>query len=337
MSSETQRKAARASKRKRLRVTLAASIAALALGAGAWAWFGSRSKVEAITYRESSVVRESISSTVLSTGTVAPENKLEIKTPIAGRIERVLIEEGQRVRKGQTLGWMSSTERAALLDAASAKGPEELERWEDLYKSTPILAPLNGMIIARNVEAGQTVTNTEAVFVLSDRLIVKAQVDETDLALVRLKQNAVIILDAYPTQRIPAEVVQIAYDAKTVNNVTTYAIDVLPKEVPAHMRSGMTANVTFIVAERPTALAIPTEAIATREGKFFVKTGPIESPTDREIKAGITDGKRTEVVEGLNEGDTVLIAQLRSKGDAATGPSSPFSPFGRGPAQRKGK
>lgn len=103
------------------------------------------------------------------------------------------------------------------------------------------------------------------------------------------------------------------------------------------MRSGMTANVTFVVADRPNALAIPTEAIATREGKFFVKIGSAESPTDHEVKTGITDGKRTEVIAGLNEGDTVFIAQLRSKGEAAAGPSNPFSPFGRGPAQRKGK
>ena len=68
---------------------------------------------------------------------------MEIKPPIAGRIEKLLVDEGDDVTSGQILGWMSSTDRAAILDAARAQGPEESKRWEDAYKPTPIVAPLS--------------------------------------------------------------------------------------------------------------------------------------------------------------------------------------------------
>ncbi|MEI6805360.1 MAG: biotin/lipoyl-binding protein [Myxococcaceae bacterium] len=109
-----------------------------------------KSHVE-VTYQEIKVERGDIVVTVLATGTVAPENRLDIKPPVAGRIEEVLVLEGQKVKKGQILAWMSSTERAALIDAARSIGPAEVKKWEENYKRTPIMAPINGMIIVRNV------------------------------------------------------------------------------------------------------------------------------------------------------------------------------------------
>ena len=85
---------------------------------------------------------------------------------------------------------------------------------------------------------------------ISDRLTVKAQVDETDIAAVKVGQRANINLDAYSQDSFPAIVDKIAYDAQTVNNVTTYTVDVLPEQAPDYMRSGMTASVTFIVDEK---------------------------------------------------------------------------------------
>ncbi|MCX5704635.1 MAG: biotin/lipoyl-binding protein, partial [Candidatus Omnitrophica bacterium] len=73
----------------------------------------------------------SIETFVSTTGTVLPMNRLEIKPPVNGRVESILIKEGEKVKVGQNLAWMSSTERAALLDAAHAKGPEQLKYWQE--------------------------------------------------------------------------------------------------------------------------------------------------------------------------------------------------------------
>lgn len=302
----------------------------LVAGAAAGIYFWNSNGERGPSYRAVQATRGDIEASVPSTGIVQPRNRLEIKPPIPGRVEQVLVEEGQYVKRGAVLAWMSSSERAALLDAARAKGPEELQRWEELYRATPILAPIDGTLILRNVEPGQSFTSNDAVFVMSDRLIVVAQVDETDIGLVRLKQPAYIELDAYPGQRFEGRVEQIAYDAKTVNNVTTYAVDVLSNKVPPFMRSGMTANISFQVSSRKNVVLVPSEAVRTENGRsvVLVPTSKGEAPQEREVKAGVSDGKRTEIASGVNEGETLLVAQLKTtKRDNAK--SNPLNPYRR--------
>lgn len=298
-------------------------------GAAALYWNASREVKPA--YREVVVARGNLEVTILSTGVAEPKNRLEIKPPISGRADEVLVREGQVVKKGQVLAWMSSTERAALIDAARAKGPEEVKRWEDIYRATPVLAPINGTIILRNIEPGQTFTGNDAVFVMSDLLTIKAQVDETDIAQIRLRQPAHIVLDAYPDRTFAGHVDQIAYDAKTVNNVTTYEVDVLPEKTPAFMRSGMTANVSFVAAARQNVLLLPSDAVKSRDDRSYVLLPPAKpggAPAEKEIKTGLSDGKRTEVVEGVTEGEKLLVQRLHvgKPGDTA---SSPLMPFGK--------
>ncbi|WP_372522753.1 efflux RND transporter periplasmic adaptor subunit [Sulfuricaulis sp.] len=312
------------------RMVVVAAVLVLAIAGGAAVYWISGRNAQPV-YRELTVSRGDLEVTILSTGTVAPKNRLDIKAPIPGRAEQVLVDEGYKVTKGQILAWMSSTERAALIDAARAKGPDELKHWEELYRSTPILAPVNGTIITRNVEAGQTFTSADAIFVMSDYLIVLAQVDETDLAQIRLGQPASIVLDAYPDQSFTGKVDEIAFDAKTVNNVTTYSVNVLPDKTPTFMRSGMTANVSFVTASRRNVLLVPGDALKSRDGHMYVLLPPKKpngSPIEKEIKVGLSDGKRTEVLEGVAEGEKLLALRLQTgaRSDAA---SSPFMPFGR--------
>ncbi len=311
-----------------------------ALGAGGFFYFSKKRKTQAVPYKSMVVTKQKMQLTILSTGIVQPENRLEIKPPIAGRVEEVLVAEGATVKKGQILAWMSSTERAALLDAARSKGAAEVKRWEELYRPTPIMAPINGTIILRNVEAGQTFSSADSVFSMSNRLTIKAQVDETDLAQIRKDQSATVILDAYPTQTITGKVEKLAYDSKTVSNVTTYTVDVLPTQTPDFMRSGMTANVTFLVSEKLDALTIPSEALKYKMGKPSVlipnAKDPL-NPTESEVKVGIVDGKLTEILEGLNEGDTVLVADLKAMGEGVKAGGNPFMPFGGPPKKKEGK
>lgn len=277
-----------------------------------------------VKYTESVIKKDSIQVTILATGTVQPENRLEIKPPVAGRIEKVLVEEGAQVRKGQILAWMSSTERAALIDSARSQGEEEVKRWEDIYKTTPISAPISGTIIKKNIESGQTFTTNDAVLVMSNRLTIKAQVDETDLAQIKKGQNCQVRLDSYPEEKIDSQVERIAYEAKTVNNVTTYVIDVLPLKAPEFMRSGMTANITFFVKNKENVVVIPTEYILYEEGKAnaLVKQSSGEM-LKVAIKTGESEGKHTEVLSGLNEGDVVALKVM----EKAEQKSNPFMPM----------
>jgi len=279
-------------------------------------------------YKKVPVTLGDIKVTVLSTGTVQPENRLDIKAPVPGRAEKILVVEGQFVKKGDVLLVMSSTERAALVDAARGTGGvAEQKKWEEYYKPAPVLAPINGMIIARNVEPGQTFTTSDAILTMSDRLTVKAQVDETDVAKIHLKQSASIALDAYPNEMIPAHVDQIAYDAKIINSVTTYIVDVLPNSAPKFMLSGMTANVTFLIDNKEGVLLLSVEAVKNKDNSFYVITEDPKSGeiVEKKVKTGTTsnDGKNVEIVSGLSKDEVVLIAKPKGKSSKQTNPFMP--------------
>ncbi len=290
-----------------------------------------RKKEEKITYSEATVKKTNYRETILSTGTVSPENRLDIKPPVAGRVEKLLVQEGQKVKKGQVLAWVSSSERAAMLDSARGEGEAALKQWEQFYKPTPIYAPINGVIIVQNIQVGQSFAMTDAILTMSDRLTVKAQVDETDIAKIKIDQTATITLDAYPNEKTPAKVVHIGFDAKTVNSVTSYIVDVLPVEVPKHMLSGMTANVSFLLNEIPDALMIPTEAVSTESGNACVRLKPEnkkETPICQKITFAPSQGAETVVTSGLTEGQIVLVPQF--KASSKEGAKNPFSPMGGG-------
>ena len=133
-------------------------LAVVVIAGAAVFWFARKEKTKIENSQMQSVpVREGmIEQTVEATGEVAPLNRVEIKPPLQGRIESLLADEGDKVKQGEILAWMSSSDRAAIIDAARAKGPQEVKKWEDTYKPTPILAPLSGVVILRNIVVGQT-------------------------------------------------------------------------------------------------------------------------------------------------------------------------------------
>ncbi len=289
----------------------------LLLACGILIWKSGRKNEAELTYNVAYVQKGVLNSNVLATGTVAPYNRVDLKPSVAGRIEKILVEEGEKVKQGQILVWMSSTERAALVDAARAQGPEELKRWEEAYHMTPILAPVNGVIISKNLVLGQTVATTDIILSMSDALMIKAIVDETDLAKIAQNQRAKVTLDAYPDSPIEARVDKISFDARTINNVTTYEVDVLPLGAKPFMRSGMTANIEFLVKSDSELTLVPSSAIQKRSGSLFVLVTPNDNPEAhnaklKEIRIGNSDGKYSEVLEGLNPGDKVLVPDMNS-------------------------
>lgn len=271
-----------------------------------------------------------IQTTIVSTAVVQPQNRLEIKPPINGRIDQILVKEGDLVKAGQTLVWMSSTERAALLDAARARGPEAIKYWEEVYKPTPLLSPIDGEVIVSQDEPGQIITSADAVLVLSDRLIVQAQVDETDVGGIRVGQEVAISLDAYPKIKVNGKVDHIYYESKTVNNVTIYQVDVVPETVPEVFRSGMTATVNIAEKTKDKVLLLPLEAVRrTKDGAFVsVKEDPARGPSERKIELGISDDKNVEVVSGISENDTIeVVSQKYTPQAGPKGGTNPFMPM----------
>lgn len=275
--------------------------------------------------------RGKVEAMITSTGTVQPQNRLEIKPPISGRIEKILVEEGQKVKAGEVLALMSSTDRAALLDAARLEGAEALKQWQEVYHATPLLAPIDGDVIVKKVYPGQTVTPADAVIVLSDRLIVQADVDETDIGKVKFGQEAVITLDAYPDIMVKAKVDHIYYESTTVSNVTIYKVDIVPETVPDVFRSGMNANIEIVEWHKENALLIPFSAVRRAGKESFVLLRQSDGRSlERSIVTGVVSDNNIEVVSGLGEEDEVLVTDkayvLPSQKKTANSPLAPSFP-----------
>jgi macrolide-specific efflux system membrane fusion protein len=311
------------------RIITLISIVVLSIGAVFFFYKLRVNRNSTIATREIRPVLGDIEIGVMTTGVVEPQNRLEIKPSINSRIEEILVQEGDSVTKGQILAWTSSTERAALVDAARSQGDKALAYWEQVYKQTPIISPIDGEVIVRSMEPGQTVTTNDTVLVLSDRLIVSAQFDETDIGRVELGKEAVIALDAYPHVKIKGTVDHIAYESKLVNNVTIYDVDIVPLEVPPFFRSGMSTNVEVLEKRRQGVLLIPVEAVEREDGRAFVtlKSKKGKGMERRAIDVGMMDAKDAEVVSGLTVEDVLVVRHEAYAPQKRAGGTNPFFPF----------
>ncbi len=245
-----------------------------------------------------------------TTGEVSALNRVEIKPSVAGRVDTLLVNEGDTVKKGQVLAYLSSSDRVAILDAVRANPKENLKNWEDTYKATPVISPMNGKIILRNVVEGQTISTSDVLYALADELIVVASVDEADIGKIKNGQKATITLDAYKNVPINGTVFQILEEGKNVSNVITYYVKIRPENTPDFFKSLMTANIDIIVTEKENTVVIPWDSFSEDEnGKTYVFVGDNMQKQKRFIETGILDGDNIEVVSGLSAGDEILVKQ----------------------------
>ena len=293
-------------------------------------WGMALQKQESATkLREVQAGTGTIRETVSTTGVVEPRNRLKIQSSVAGRIEEVLVDEGVTVTKGDRLALLSSTERAALLDAARLRDKKEQAYWETVYSKAAILAPIEGQVIVRSIEPGQTVTTSDSLFVLSDRLIVTAYVDETDIGRVSQGQEATITLDAYPDIAVRGKVEHIHYESHLENNVTIYHVDIIPETIPKVFRSGMSANIDIVVDERKGAVLVPAGAVQNLDGHSVVMIKNRQSDaqgTYVKVTTGLQDEDVIEIREGIEAGTMLLVRDDSFVLPENSGSGNPFLP-----------
>lgn len=243
-------------------------------------------------------------------GVVNPRNRLEIKPPFNGRIEKIFVNEGDKIKKGQIIILMSSSERASIIDTARIISEQEYEKCQNIYKPTPIIAYMDGFIILRQKEPGQDVSPNEVILAMADDLIVKADIDETDLRYIKKGIRTKMCLDAYPDENFEGIVEHISYESKSLNNVNVYEVRIKPLKKPKAFKAGMTVTVMIIAESKKNAPAIANTFISEigDNKTVIVKTGNINKPTfeKREIKTGISDGIFTEILSGLNQDETIV-------------------------------
>lgn len=206
---------------------------------------------------------------------------------------------------------------------------------------TRIVSPIDGVVISRQVDAGQTVAASFAapqMFQIAQDLTkmqVDADIDEADVAKVHVGQVAQFTVDAMPTRTFEAVVRQVRESATNIQNVITYdaVMDVANPDLV--LLPGMTANIRIPVQVRENVLRISNSALRYKPAAD--KAGPVAKPLPlsqqkqpvqqtiyvlnnagipepRKIQAGLSDGLYTEVVSGdLREGEAVVLQELKSK------------------------
>ena len=234
--------------------------------------------------------------------------------------------------------------QVALKDAARRAAQVDLDH-------TYIRAPVDGTVVLRNVDVGQTVAaslQAPVLFTIAQDLRamqVDASIDEADVGAMRLGQKVGFTVDAYPGRTFEGEVLQIRKSPQVVQNVVTYDVVVSAPNPDLLLLPGLTANVRVVTAERTGVLQIPNSALrygqaqaakaavgaaAPPAGTVQVYTvGPDGTPQPVTVKLGISDGNATEMVEGsLNEGQQLVIGEV-PPGGAKSNNSLPG--FGAGP------
>lgn len=238
---------------------------------------------------------------------------------------------------------------------------EEVQRAQTNLGYATITSPIDGVVLSKSVEEGQTVAasfSTPELFTIAQDLTnmqVVADVDEADIGDVKEGERVTFTVDAYPDDTFEGEVKQVRQEATTTNNVVTYEVVISAPNADLKLKPGLTANVTIYTAERKGVLSVPSKALRFTPQKETVgkmkivdvanaknKVWTIEgnSIVAHKVNIGMTDGTNTQIVGGIAEGTKVVTGLNVMGGEEekpmeAQGESSPFAPGPPGKNKKK--
>jgi HlyD family secretion protein len=255
----------------------------------------------------------------------------------------------------------ATTEYSLAVARANAKTAQvALERALHNLAYTSIYAPIDGIVIERNVDVGQTVAASLAapqLFLIANdltRMQILASVDESDIGLIRAGQQARFTVQAWPEESFTGTVNQVRLQSKTTENVVNYTVVVEVQNPTGKLLPGMTATVSFVTGAATDVLLVPNAALrlrpteamlaAVRRGAGFAAGGvPADSTAEPaagarlwyldsagrlaavRVQPGLTDGQKTEVAgAGLTEGMQVIVGMAQSTQGGAAPAASPF-------------
>jgi len=248
----------------------------------------------------------------------------------------------------------------ALLSYRKAKeqvntSRESVQKAQTNLGYATITSPIDGVILSKSVEEGQTVAasfNTPELFVIAQDLTdmrVIADIDEADIGGVKEGQRVSFTVDAFPDDSFVGQVTQVRQQATTESNVVTYEVVISAPNADLKLKPGLTANVTIFTLEKNDVLAVPSKALRFQpneallqkgesiddcEGdhKLWTKEGPVFKA--HKVETGTTNGIMTEITSGIQAGTEVLTdfnisggAPMDAQGEQA---SNPFMPKPRG-------
>ncbi len=206
---------------------------------------------------------------------------------------------------------------AALARARVGEASAALALARVQLEQARIAAPISGVVASVATQEGETVSATLAAptfvtIVDLDRLELWAYVDETDIGRIQLGQTAAFSVDAYPDRTFEGQVAAIYPKAEIRDNVVDYVVVVrFPPPPDQALRPEMTASVRIVLARRPGVVAVPRRAVRRDGERAFVLCRDGDRTVQRTVRTGARDETQVEIVEGLREGEEVLVGDLQ--------------------------
>lgn len=287
------------------------------------------------------------------------------------------LDDAQNNYAGALARWEQAQNRLKLMEAGTR--PEQIEQAkaavdsaeaqlaqaESNLEATRLFAPFDGIVAEVNVTAGQRVTGVTVsgtdnsarplISVVSQKLRVRAQVNEADIGQVAPGQQATFVVNAFPERKFSARVTAVAPQAITVSNVQLYDVLLDIEGDSSGLKAGMPCNVEIVKATRSNVLTVPRQALSfarsyaaaqnlrlpaeapsgpaqNRGAVLVLKNGQVEL---RPVELGISNNQLVEVTAGLTPGEQVVTGQ-KSAGAGGSPARSPFMPVGpqRGAGRR---
>ena len=244
--------------------------------------------------------------------------------------------------------------RQSKEQVASAR--EEVQRAQTNLGYATITSPIDGIVLSKSVEEGQTVAasfSTPELFKIAQDLTnmqVVADIDEADIGGVKEGQRVTFTVDAFPDDTFEGKVTQVRQEPTTESNVVTYEVIISAPNKDLKLKPGLTANVTIFTLEKNQVVAIPSKALRfapndaiLQEGetiedcegknKVWTKQGSVFKAYPVEV--GITNGVLTEITKGLKVGTEILTDFKLNNGDAAESEEQNTNPFMPKPRNKK--
>jgi HlyD family secretion protein len=225
---------------------------------------------------------------------------------------------------------------------------ESLQRAQTNLGYATITSPIDGVILSKSVEEGQTVAasfNTPELFVIAQDLTnmrVIADIDEADIGGVKEGQRVSFTVDAFPDDHFEGQVTQVRQQATTESNVVTYEVVISAPNNDLKLKPGLTANVTIFTLEKNDVLAAPAKALRFQPNEAFLQKGETIDDCEgdhkvwtkegtvfkaHKVEIGTTNGIMTEIVSGIKEGTEVLTDFNISGGAADAEQQQGGNPF----------
>lgn len=349
-------------------------IIVLALGGG-WYWYNHSHQAKKETYTLGTVKRDTVMLTVDATGTIEPDNSVDLSATASGTLEKVYVKQNEKVTKGQVLATIESKALTSTMKQAQntlenkesyfnrlnalynqgAISYQEMDNARLEYRNaqaaydkaqadvndTVITSPMDGVVIGEPMKEGETVSqglSSQMVIVrVADLSAMRIEllVDETDIGEVKVGQNVDFTVDAYPNRTFHGMVTDISkkqYSSSSSSSgssssVVYYTVYVeINQDELEGLYPSMTARATIHGRESDNALEVPVTAIRSDSEGSYVDVKDGDSVTKAYVTTGITTDKEVEILDGLHEGDKIVVS-----GSVSQEKSTPTNKNKRGP------